>query len=105
MAASIAGALALTTQVDLWVCWVVGVNTTVLIAYSFDKSAARHNRWRIPEIVLHSLAAAGGSPMAWIARPLFNHKTAKQGFGRTLAIITAIQVAAVIGVVVYLSRT
>ena len=91
MAVGAAATLALITHLDLWVCWLGGVNTTVLIAFSLDKSAAIRDRWRIPEVVLHTLAAAGGSPMAWLARLLFHHKSSKAGFGRTLGIITGIQ--------------
>jgi uncharacterized membrane protein YsdA (DUF1294 family) len=104
MALSTTAVLVFATPLELWVCWAIGVNTTVLIAFSFDKSAAIRNQWRIPEVVLHTLAAAGGSPMAWIARALFNHKTTKEGFGRTLVIITAIQLAAGLGLAYYLSR-
>jgi uncharacterized membrane protein YsdA (DUF1294 family) len=104
MALSAATVLAIITRLDLWVCWGIGVNVTVLIAYSFDKTAAARGQWRIPELVLHTLAAAGGSPMTWVARPLFNHKTTKEGFGRTLALITGIQIAIGVGIAYYLSR-
>jgi uncharacterized membrane protein YsdA (DUF1294 family) len=105
MAIGATATLALITRLDLWVCWLVGVNTTVLIAFSLDKSAAMRNRWRIPEVVLHTLAAAGGSPMAWLGRVLFNHKSRKVGFGRTLGTITGIQVVLIAVGAYVLSQT
>ncbi len=105
MAISMAAALVLMTGLDPWICWLLGVNLTVLVAFSFDKGAAIRNQWRIPEIVLHTLAAIGGSPMTWVARILFRHKTTKQSFGRTLTVITGIQLLVGLGVGLYLSRT
>ena len=99
MAAAASAAALLITGLPLWACWLLGVNTTTLIAYSFDKSAARDRTWRVPEVVLHGLAATGGSPAAWIARPLFSHKTQKAGFARTLGVISLAQIAVGLAIV------
>lgn len=94
----------LITTLDPLTSWLIGVNTVTLIAFSFDKSAARRNEWRIPELTLFALAATGGSPMAWLARSVLGHKTAKATFGRTLGTITALQIALGIGAAFYLRR-
>ena len=49
-------------------------------AYAVDKSAARKNRWRIPESTLHLIGLSGGWPGALIARHVFRHKSKKRSF-------------------------
>ncbi len=44
-------------------------------AYGLDKRAAVRGGWRIPEVVLHSLALIGGVLGAWAGRLVFRHKT------------------------------
>jgi len=60
--------------------YAMGINVATLLFYLYDKDAAKHNRKRIPEGVLHVLALAGGSPTAMIAQRYFRHKTRKTGF-------------------------
>ena len=50
------------------------------IAYAIDKSAARQDKWRIPEAHLHLLAVIGGWPGALIAQHVLRHKTRKPSF-------------------------
>lgn len=50
------------------------------IAYSFDKSAAQKDEWRIQESTLHLLATLGGWPGALTAQKLLRHKSKKQSF-------------------------
>lgn len=54
------------------------------IAYALDKSAARHNRWRIRENTLHAFGLAGGWPGALIAQTTLRHKSRKMPFGAVL---------------------
>lgn len=49
-------------------------------AYSWDKSAARNQQWRIPENILHLLALIGGWPGALLAQQRLRHKTKKMPF-------------------------
>ncbi len=48
--------------------------------YAYDKSAAKNNRWRVPENNLHALALFGGWPGAMMGQRILRHKTVKQPF-------------------------
>ncbi|AWB66335.1 hypothetical protein C2869_07770 [Saccharobesus litoralis] len=48
--------------------------------YALDKSAAKKQRWRIPELRLHILAVCGGWPGAYIAQRQLRHKSVKRQF-------------------------
>lgn len=56
------------------------INLLTFIAYGWDKSAARDNRWRIPERTLHGLALVGGTIGAIVGQKTFRHKTKKASF-------------------------
>jgi len=59
---------------------VAAVNVTTFLLYWQDKSAAEKHVGRVPELVLHALALAGGTPAALLAGRLFRHKTRKWQF-------------------------
>ena len=56
------------------------VNVTTFLLYWQDKSAAQKHVGRVPELVLHALALAGGTPAALLAGRVFRHKTRKWQF-------------------------
>jgi uncharacterized membrane protein YsdA (DUF1294 family) len=56
------------------------VSTAAFIAYWLDKSAAKADRWRIPESRLHLLDLIGGWPGGFAAQRALRHKTRKQPF-------------------------
>lgn len=58
----------------------VASSTVAFIAYALDKSAARNDRWRIPESTLHFFALIGGWPGALAAQRFLRHKSRKQSF-------------------------
>ena len=62
------------------VSYIIVVNVVTFIYYGIDKLSAKRGWNRTPEIVLHALAMAGGSPTAFLSQKLFHHKTAKTGF-------------------------
>ncbi|WP_246263368.1 DUF1294 domain-containing protein [Caulobacter soli] len=72
------------------------LNLLTFTIFGFDKAAAADRRSRVPERVLLSLAALGGSPGALLARPVFRHKTRKQPFSAWLVLIVFVQVAALV---------
>jgi len=59
-----------------------GTSIVAFMTYAWDKSAARHGRWRTAESTLHLLGLAGGWPGALAARHLLRHKSKKQSFVR-----------------------
>jgi uncharacterized membrane protein YsdA (DUF1294 family) len=60
--------------------YAAAVNVTTFLLYWQDKSAAQKHVGQVPELVLHALALAGGTPGALLAWRLFRHKTRKWQF-------------------------
>ena len=65
---------------DLLAGYLVAVNAALFLLYGVDKAAARRERRRAPELLLHLGALAGGSPGAFLGQRLFRHKVAKRSF-------------------------
>jgi len=81
-------ALALLTQWNpLWI-WLASINLVTFIMFGYDKSEARSGNARVPEIVLHGLALAGGFLGGWAGRYFFRHKTLKPVFTVVLTLST-----------------
>jgi uncharacterized membrane protein YsdA (DUF1294 family) len=76
--------------------WLVACSLVTLAWYGLDKLSAGQGWSRIPELTLHLLALAGGSPGALAGMSLFRHKTAKGSFRIVLAGILILQIALVI---------
>jgi uncharacterized membrane protein YsdA (DUF1294 family) len=66
--------------------WICAVSLVTFILYGYDKSQAKLGGARVPEIVLHVLALAGGFPGGWLGRAVFHHKTQKPVFTIVLII-------------------
>lgn len=80
----------------LMVCSVLlSVNLVVVpVLYWWDKRKARVGEgMRIPEVVLHSFAFAGGGLGALVSQRLLRHKTRKRGF----TVVTWIALASNVG--------
>ena len=58
----------------------LALSAVTFLVYAWDKSAAKHDRWRTPEAKLHLLALLGGWPGALVARKFLRHKSSKQPF-------------------------
>jgi uncharacterized membrane protein YsdA (DUF1294 family)/cold shock CspA family protein len=77
----------------LWLAlWVAALSIASLGVYGYDKAQAQSGGTRVPEVVLHALSAAGGSPGSFVAMRLFRHKTAKRNFQIVFWLIAAVQV-------------
>ena len=84
-------AIALLFGPEYWLAaWIAAISVVTFAAYGFDKSRARSDGERIPELVLHALALAGGFPGGWLGRAVFRHKTLRASFTVVLAIATAL---------------
>ncbi len=72
----------------------MAVNGATFCLYGVDKYQALHLGARVPEIMLHLAAAAGGTPGAALGQVTFRHKTRKGSFQ---VVFFAIAVAQAIG--------
>lgn len=71
----------------------IAISAVAVIATVYDKWAARHNKRRIAERTLFSIAAVGGALAMYAAMKLVRHKTKHKRFMIGLPLITAVQVA------------
>src|SRR5215216_3088189 len=71
-------------SLDAWYvllgCWLLAINVVAFGYYAFDKARSKVSRTRVPEVVLHGLALAGGTLGAYLGMRLFRHKTIKGSF-------------------------
>lgn len=58
----------------------LGASLVAFLAYAFDKSAAKNDKWRTKESTLHMFGLIGGWPGALVAQKLLRHKSKKQSF-------------------------
>jgi uncharacterized membrane protein YsdA (DUF1294 family) len=80
---------------QFYLIWVAVASGITFLLYGFDKAQSKKGGWRVPEIVLHGLALAGGFPSGWVGRSVFRHKTKKGIFVFVLAVSTAIHLGLV----------
>jgi len=74
------------------ISYLISINLVTFLYYGFDKMIAGSESVRIPELVLHSLALAGGSPAGLLAQKLLRHKTIKTSFQITYWAIVILQI-------------
>lgn len=67
-----------------------------------DKFKAKKNLWRIPEKTLFLVAALGGSVGSLLGMYLVRHKTQHLTFTLGMPLILALQVVAVVWLIVFL---
>ncbi len=72
------------------------INLVTFSLYGWDKRAAKHGRWRVPERTLHDFALIGGTLGAVTGSKIFRHKTIKNTFRRRFWLIVVIQIMAVL---------
>jgi uncharacterized membrane protein YsdA (DUF1294 family) len=68
-----------------WLIW----GTVTFFYYGYDKRQAKKGAWRVPESILHMLAATGGFLGGWAGMFTFRHKTQEPVFKVVLALSTA----------------
>lgn len=91
-------ALILFTDWNPVLIWILAVSLVTFILYGYDKTQARLGGGRVPEIVLHGLALAGGFLGGWLGRWIFRHKTRKPAFTVVLTVSTILW----LGIAIYL---
>jgi len=77
-------------EVPFYLLWLASTSIVTFILYGFDKMQAKNDGGRVPEIVLHLLALAGGFAGGWVGRFIFRHKTRKPVFLIVLILATAL---------------
>jgi len=74
--------------VPLWLASLyVSMGAMAMVAYSWDKKAARLGIWRISELKLHIIDFCGGIIGGLLAQQMYCHKRNKQGFQKTTMVI------------------
>jgi len=76
------------------------ISLLAVILTIHDKSAARRHKWRVRESSLLLVAALGGSVAMLATMLLIRHKTKHSKFMVGLPVIIALQVAAVIAILI-----
>lgn len=84
--------------------YLVLANAVSFALFGIDKSRSRARRRRIPERTLLLSALVSGSLGAWLGMTTFRHKTAKRSFQAQMAVVTAVDVAAAVGLVLLTRR-
>ena len=87
-------------HLSLSVSTLLGINAAALICMGLDKSLARSDSMRIPEVVLYLIALVGGVPGLLVGVHVFKHKTRKAAFQFVLLVIVVAQLVVMRFVVV-----
>ena len=69
------------------------INIVAFVVYGIDKYKAKHQKWRIPEATLLSLAILGGAIGALLGMLIFRHKTKLLRFQIVVPLFVLIWVA------------
>lgn len=77
---------------ELFVYYLLLVNTITFIVYGVDKLKAKKGLWRIPEATLLMMAAIGGSMGAWAGMTIWRHKTRHLTFQIGVPLILCLQI-------------
>jgi uncharacterized membrane protein YsdA (DUF1294 family) len=67
-------------KLPLYVAFIIAANVVTFGLYTFDKRRAQHDGRRVPELILHGLAVAGGALGGIAGQWLLRHKTRKPDF-------------------------
>jgi uncharacterized membrane protein YsdA (DUF1294 family) len=84
--------------------WLLAITLTTFAYYGYDKSRAQAGSRRVPELVLHLLALAGGSGGAYLGMRYFRHKTIKGNYQVVFWTIVVLQ-GLLLGLALYLAIT
>jgi uncharacterized membrane protein YsdA (DUF1294 family) len=73
-----------------YISWLLVWSVVTFALYGYDKMEAKLGGGRVPEIVLHGAALAGGFPGGWLGMFAFNHKRRKPLFWAVLSAATVL---------------
>ena len=84
------------TDLKIILLYLFAINVVAFLAFGIDKYKAKHDKWRIPESTLLSMAVLGGSIGALAGMKVWRHKTLHDKFRIGIPVIIALQIAAVV---------
>ncbi len=71
--------------------WLTATNIVAFLLWSYDKWRAGKKGLRVPELVLHFMAACGASPASLVSMSVLRHKTSKRRFGVLYTVMLLLQ--------------
>lgn len=89
-------------MIKLILLYLLLINAAGFLLMLVDKLKAKKNLWRIPEKTLFLVAALGGSVGGLLGMYLVRHKTQHLTFTLGMPLILALQVVAVVWLIVFL---
>lgn len=89
-------------MIKLILLYLLLINAAGFLLMLVDKFKAKKNLWRIPEKTLFLVAALGGSVGSLLGMYLVRHKTQHLTFTLGMPLILALQVVAVVWLIVFL---
>ena len=81
--------------------YLAAINIVAFFLYGIDKWKARHDKWRITEARLLSVALLGGSVGALLGMKIWHHKTLHNKFRFGLPLILCLHLAIAVALVYY----
>ncbi len=78
---------------NLYLILLLFMSVLTFLVWGWDKAAAIHDKWRIPERTLFILVFMGGAAGGVIGMLLFRHKTRKPHFRLALWVAGILQLA------------
>ncbi|MBQ2972055.1 MAG: DUF1294 domain-containing protein [Ruminococcus sp.] len=85
---------------EFFVIYFIIVSILAVLITIFDKISAKLNKWRIPEKVLLTISALGGSVAMLLTMFLIRHKTRKPKFMIGIPVTIALQTFLIVFVMV-----
>ena len=81
--------------------YLAAINIVAFFLYGIDKWKARHDKWRVTEARLLSVALLGGSVGAFLGMKVWHHKTLHPKFRVGLPLILCLHLAIAVALVYY----
>lgn len=81
--------------------YLAAINIVAFYLYGIDKWRARHDKWRITEARLITIALLGGSAGAFLGMKVWHHKTQHPQFRYGLPLILFLHLVVVVALVYY----
>jgi len=81
----------------------LSINLVSFVIYGIDKWKAKHDKWRISEMTLLTLAFCGGALGSLLGMYVFHHKTQHAKFKILVPLFLGLQIAAMVWVIASIS--